>query len=199
MEARKVIIINNKTQSQKTIMSHATTLGELKAEAVAAGVNISDMTWYEGHLRAEIKDDNAELPVTVMYRGQETTELTFLLTQPDKKVKSGTMTRVEAYNAIKKLNLVEECKNAYGRSFTQCSTKDLIALIEEAQRNTNTSKKEEFVSKDIFLSLVEALFENGYLEDYQYSSIVDSFEEDELSKNNKMSKEDIDNMFSFVL
>lgn len=89
MEARKVIIVNNKTQSQKTIMSNATTLGELKAEARAAGINIEDMTWYEGHMRAELKDDAAPLPATVMWKGTETTDLTFLLTQPEKKVKSG--------------------------------------------------------------------------------------------------------------
>lgn len=89
MEARKVIIMNNKTQSQKTIMSNATTLGELKAEARNAGINIEDMTWYEGHMRAELKDDAAPLPATVMWKGTETTDLTFLLTQPEKKVKSG--------------------------------------------------------------------------------------------------------------
>lgn len=215
METRKVIIVNNKTQSQKTIMSNANTLGELKAEAIAAGVNIDGMTWYEGHLRAEMKDDAAELPATVMWRGQETTELTFLLTQPEKKVKSGATNRAEAYATIKRMGLQEACKTKYGKNFTQCSTCDLVMLIEE-----NTVKKEvkepkqkapqckckqtKEAPKNIphpdkaFELLVEALYSNGALYEEQYNHIMAVLNGEEYKAPEKMSKEELDEMFSFV-
>ena len=63
---RKVTIINNKTQSQKVIQdSEATTLGELKREMRERGIEYEGMTFYEGHLRAELKDDASPLPATV--------------------------------------------------------------------------------------------------------------------------------------
>ena len=58
METRKVTIINSRSQSQKVIQdSKATTLGELKAEMRERGIDYSGMTFYEGHMRAELKDD----------------------------------------------------------------------------------------------------------------------------------------------
>lgn len=90
METRKITIIDNKNQSQKVIAdSQATTLGELKSEMRARGISYEGCTFYCGQMRAELKDDAAPLPATVMYRGQEVTDLTFLLTAPEKKIKSG--------------------------------------------------------------------------------------------------------------
>lgn len=212
METRKVIIVNNKTQSQKTIMSNANTLGELKAEARAAGINIDGMTWYEGHLRAEIKDDAAELPPTVMWRGQETTELTFLLTQPEKKVKSGSMSRAEAYARIKNLGLQEACKTKYGKNFTQCSTNDLATLIIEST-DSNMPKQEasnckcncdEAAPKALphpdkaFEMLVDALYDNDVLEEEQYTHIMATLKGEEYKAPERMSKKEIDDMFDFV-
>ena len=203
MEARKVIIVNNKTQAQTTIMSNATTLGELKAEAESAGVNIDGMTWYEGHMRAELKDDASPLPATVMWRGQETTELTFLLTQPEKKVKSGAMSRAEAYNAIKANNLQEVCKSRYGKNFTQVPTNDLITLIEENQPKetsvcaTNETKESCNCIKAIEL-LVSTLYNNGSIDEEDQSHIISVLNGVEYKASEKMSKAEIDDMFDFV-
>lgn len=206
MEARKVIIVNNKTQSQKTIMSNATTLGELKAEAVAAGINIEDMTWYEGHMRAELKDDSAPLPATVMWKGTETTDLTFLLTQPEKKVKSGAMSRAEAYAEIKAKNLQKACMDKYGKNFTQCSTNDLFILIEENQNHQPTHEcprakmfKEEPKGNlsEAFKALVNVLYQSDYLEVEDYEDIMSELEGKKVTSD-KMSQEEIDEMFSFV-
>lgn len=219
METRKVVIINNKTQSQKTIMSNANTLGELKAEARAAGVSIEGMTWYEGHLRAELKDDSAELPPTVMYRGTETTELTFLLTQPEKKVKSGAMSRAEAYAAIKSKGLADACKVKYGKNFTQCSTNDLIALIDDnlavkesgpkqpckcecaskpEPEELPKSKNTEGSVNKAFEMLVTALADNDIIDEEQHDSIMAALEGRKYKAPEKMSKKDIDDMFGFV-
>jgi hypothetical protein len=211
MEARKVIIVNNKTQSQKTIMSNATTLGELKAEARAAGINIEDMTWYEGHMRAELKDDAAPLPATVMWKGTETTDLTFLLTQPEKKVKSGAMSRAEAYAKIRVMDLGELCKEKYGKNFTQCSTNDLIALIEanethqqahECPRAKMFKEAAKETSKGnlegAFEALVKELYDDDYLDEEQYSRIMAIFKGEKYEAPEKMSQKEIDEMFSFV-
>lgn len=217
METRKVIIINNKTQSQKAIMSNANTLGELKTEAASAGINIEGMTWYEGHLRAEMVDDAAELPKTVMFRGQETTELTFLLTQPEKKTKSGVMSRAEAYAHIKSMNLQNACKDKYGKNFTQCSTNDLIELInaqtykkeaEEPKQEATQCKCEKVAPKEFsknvphpdeaFKYLVEALYSNNVLEEEQYNYIIATLKGEEYKAPEKMSKKEIDEMFNFV-
>ena len=208
METRKVIIINNKTQSQKTIMSNANTLGELKAEARNAGVNIEDMTWYEGHMRAELKDDSAELPATVMWRGQETTDLTFLLTQPEKKVKSGAMSRAEAYAKIKAMNLGNACKVRFGKNFTQCSTNDLIELITAAESTCDvqeeapvevvkTEVKPQGNVVDALKVLVNALYRNDCLEEEDYEEVMSELEGKKVTSD-KMSRKDIDEMFSFV-
>lgn len=203
MEARKVIIVNNKTQAQTTIMSNATTLGELKDEAESAGVNIDDMTWYEGHMRAELKDDASPLPATVMWRGQETTELTFLLTQPEKKVKSGAMSRAEAYNAIKANNLQEVCKSRYGKNFTQVPTNDLITLIEENQPKetsvcaTNETKESCNCIKAIEL-IVSTLYNNGSIDEEEQSHIIAVLNGTEYKAPEKMSRAEIDDMFDFV-
>ena len=208
METRKVIIINNKTQSQKTIMSNANTLGELKAEARNAGVNIEGMTWYEGHMRAELKDDSAELPATVMWRGQETTDLTFLLTQPEKKVKSGIMSRAEAYAKIKAMNLGNACKVRFGKNFTQCSTNDLIELITAAESTCDvqeeapveivkTEVKPQGSVVDALKVLVNALYRNDCLEEEDYEEVMSELEGKKVTSD-KMSRKDIDEMFSFV-
>lgn len=206
MEARKVIIVNNKTQSQKTIMSNATTLGELKAEARAAGINIEDMTWYEGHMRAELKDDAAPLPATVMWKGTETTDLTFLLTQPEKKVKSGVMSRAEAYAEIKAKNLQKACVDKYGKNFTQCSTNDLFILIEENQSHQPAHEcprakmfKEEPKGNlsEAFKALVNVLYQSDYLEVEDYEDIMSELEGKKVTSD-KMSQKEIDEMFRFV-
>lgn len=131
METRKVTIINNRTQKQSIIQaSSATNLGELKAEMRELGINFEGMTFFEGHMRAELKDNAAPLPTNIPYKGQIVNDLTFLLTAPEKKIKSGAMTRSEAYDAIKANGLQAACVVKFGKNFTMCKTQDLIDLIE---------------------------------------------------------------------
>ena len=200
MEARKVIIVNNKTQSQKTIMSNATTLGELKAEARIAGINIEDMTWYEGHMRAELKDDASPLPATVMWKGTETTDLTFLLTQPEKKVKSGVMSRAEAYSKIKAFGLQKACIDKYGKNFTQCSTNDLISLISGAcdtQTEETPAVKSQGNVVEALKALVNVLYQSDYIEVEDYEEVMSTLEGKAVTSE-KMSQKEIDEMFDFV-
>lgn len=228
METRKITIIDNKNQSQKVIAdSQATTLGELKSEMRARGISYEGCTFYCGQMRAELKDDAAPLPATVMYRGQEVTDLTFLLTAPEKKIKSGAMSRAEAYSNIKNMGLGELCKEKYGKNFTQCSTSDLIALIEgnsdtkapEAPKAPKVTKKEEKpvkeepkkeeTKKDTCVSnpsnceaalkaLLEDLYGNDTIEDDTYTKCMTLLDGKTPVTSDRMSKREIDEMFNFV-
>lgn len=107
-----------------------------------AGIEFEGMTFFEGHLRAELKDDASILPTNIPYKGQVVNDLTFLLTAPEKKIKSGAMSRAEAYNAIKARGLQDECVKRFGKNFTMCKTQDLIDLLSEGSAPVKEEKKE---------------------------------------------------------
>lgn len=224
MEFRKVTIINNKTQSQKVIQeSAATTLGELKREMREAGIEYEGMTFFEGHLRAELKDDASILPTNIPYKGQVVNDLTFLLTAPEKKIKSGAMSRAEAYNAIKARGLQDECVKRFGKNFTMCKTQDLIDLLgegapvkeekkevvkEKATKEVKETKKEEekpvvtATSEGNVAGALEVLLEDLYVSDVieedTYNRTVAVLKGTTYKAPEKMSRSEINKMFDFV-
>lgn len=224
MEFRKVTIINNKTQSQKVIQaSSATTLGELKREMREAGIEYEGMTFFEGHLRAELKDDASILPTNIPYKGQVVNDLTFLLTAPEKKIKSGAMSRAEAYNAIKARGLQDECVKRFGKNFTMCKTQDLIDLLgegspvkeekkevvkEKATKEVKETKKEEekpvvtATSEGNVAGALEVLLEDLYgsdvIEEGTYDRVMAVLKGTTYKAPEKMSKAEINKMFDFV-
>lgn len=224
MEFRKVTIINNKTQSQKVIQaSAATTLGELKREMREAGIEYVGMTFFEGHLRAELKDDASILPTNIPYKGQVVNDLIFLLTAPEKKIKSGAMSRAEAYNAIKARGLQNECVKRFGKNFTMCKTQDLIDLLgegapvkeekkevvkEKATKEVKETKKEEekpvvtATSKGSVVGALEVLLEDLYVSDVMeedtYNRAMAVLKGTIYKAPEKMSRSEINKMFDFV-
>lgn len=225
METRKVTIINSKTQSQKVIQdSKATTLGELKQEMRERGIDYTGMTFFEGHMRAELKDDAAPLPTNIPYKGRVVNDLTFMLTAPEKKVKSGAMSRAEAYAEIKKRGLQGACVDKFGKNFTQCSTADLISLIEKNSAKVAPAPKakkpveaapvapakaEEApvapetpatgcnCSKALAI-LTEALYEDETIEEETYDAVMATLKGGSYNAPEKMSKKEIDTMFDFL-
>lgn len=132
MEARKITVVSTRNQKKSVIMSAATTLAELKADLRQNGIDYTGMTFYEGTSKVELKDDASVLPHDVPYKGQTTNELVFMLTNTNKKIKSGAdMSRADAYAAIKANGLQEECVKRFGKNFTMCKTADLITLVNE--------------------------------------------------------------------
>lgn len=215
MEFRKVTIINNKTQSQKVIQaSTATTLGELKREMREAGIEYEGMTFFEGHLRAELKDDASILPTNIPYKGQVVNDLTFLLTAPEKKIKSGAMSRAEAYNAIKARGLQDECVKRFGKNFTMCKTQDLIDLLgegapakEEKKEVVKEPVKEEkpevtATSEGNVAGALEVLLEDLYgsdtIEEATYNRAMAELKGTDYKEPEKMSRSEINKMFDFV-
>ena len=215
MEFRKVTIINNKTQSQKVIQaSSATTLGELKREMREAGIEYEGMTFFEGHLRAELKDDASILPTNIPYKGQVVNDLPFLLTAPEKKIKSGAMSRAEAYNAIKARGLEGECVKRFGKNFTMCKTQDLIDLLgegapakEEKKEVVKEPVKEEkpevtATSEGNVAGALEVLLEDLYvsdtIEETTYNRAMAELKGTDYKEPEKMSRSEINKMFDFV-
>lgn len=222
METRKVTIINTKTQSQKVIQdSKATTLGELKQEMMERDIDYTGMTFFEGHMRAELKDDAAPLPTNIPYKGQVVNDLTFMLTTPEKKVKSGAMSRAEAYAEIKKRGLQGACVDKFGKNFTQCSTADLISLIEKNSTKAAPAPKtkkpieaapakaeEALVAPETPVTgcncskalaiLTEALYEDETIEEETYDAVMATLKGGSYNAPEKMSKKEIDTMFDFV-
>lgn len=135
METRKITIVQTRDQKKNVIMSAATTLAELKRDLRANNIDYTDMTFFEGTSKIELKNDDSVLPHDVPYKGTITNELVFMLTNTNKKIKSGaiTMSRIEAYNAIKSMGLQDACVKQFGKNFTMCKTADLITLIQNSK------------------------------------------------------------------
>ena len=199
MEARKITVVQTKNQKKSVIMSAATTLAELKSDLRANGIDYDGMTFFEGTSKVELKNDASVLPHDVPYKGTVTNELVFMLTNTNKKIRSGaaTMSRTEAYNAIKSMGLQDACVKKFGKNFTMCKTADLIALVQIRQSNSAAkpapkaeAKKEEKVETPVapasndgecvdtvaraaISRLVEILEENGTIEDYEKEDVID--------------------------
>ena len=152
MEARKITVVQTKNQKKSVIMSAATTLAELKSDLRANGIDYDGMTFFEGTSKVELKNDASVLPHDVPYKGTITNELVFMLTNTNKKIRSGAMSRTEAYNAIKSMGLQDACVKKFGKNFTMCKTADLIALVQnngalkpapKAETKAETKKEEK--------------------------------------------------------
>lgn len=140
MEARKITIVTTNSNNKEVIMSSATTLGELKADMREKRIDYNGMTFYEGLSKTELTEDASFLPHDIPYKGTTTNELVFMLTTPNKKIKSGAMTRAEAYDIIRKKNLGNECIKRFGQHFTRCKTVDLIKLVESVNNSKPAPK-----------------------------------------------------------
>lgn len=183
METRKITIINSRTQSQRTIESTATNLGELKEELRQAGIDYEGMTFYEGHMRAELVDDASVLPEEIDYKGSKVRDLIFMLTTPNKNIKSGikegvadgfvNYTRAYLYDKIHELHLENKIKEVFGKNFTQVSSDALKKIIDEFEYDKKVKEAIEKVDnntchscgqsniKKAFKLLVELLEEEG--------------------------------------
>lgn len=156
---REILIANTKTQKRSKVTTSATTLGELKADLRAAGIDYNGMTFTEGISKTQLLDDATQLPQNVMYKGQPTNNLVILLTNTKKNIASGTMSRKKVYQAIKDNNLQEAVKEEFGRNFTQVPTSDLLVFLAQDGNaevtETLDDKPTDTENNDIIASEVE--------------------------------------------
>ena len=203
MQSRKITVVQTKNQKKSVIMSAATTLAELKNDLRANGIDYDGMTFFEGTSKVELKNDASVLPHDVPYKGTITNELVFMLTNTNKKIRSGAtnMSRMEAYNAIKSMGLQNACVKKFGKNFTMCKTIDLIALIQSNSASKSApkaeTKKEEKVETPVntpkapasnggecvdsvaraaISKLVEILEDNGTIKYYEEEELLDILE-----------------------
>lgn len=179
METRKITVVQTKNQRKVVIMSAATTLSELKADLKSNGIDYDGMTFFEGTSKTELKTDASVLPHDVPYKGQITNELVFLLTNTNKKIKSGSMSRAEAYNAIKSMGLQDECVKKFGKNFTMCKTADLVTLIESYNDECSSECSSEcvdIVARAAIDKLVHILEDNETIDCCDREKVLDILE-----------------------
>lgn len=228
MEARKITVVSTRNQKKSVIMSAATTLAELKADLRQNGIDYDGMTFYEGTSKVELKDDASVLPHDVPYKGQTTNELVFMLTNTNKRIRSGAdMSRADAYAAIKANGLQEECVKRFGKNFTMCKTADLIALVNEksaskpapaapakepvketpAKEQAGTAECVDTKARAALSRLLTILTDNDTLEDDEAEEIEDvlggkievaASEDYKPSSASPYSDDEIDRMFDFA-
>lgn len=149
MEPREILIANSKDQRRYKIITAAVTLLQLKDDIMANNnvqmydgvnwipntepINTSGMTFTEGITKTQLVADDSVLPTNVMFRGTPTNSLVILLTNTTKNIASGAGDRKTAYELIKQMGLQDIVKEIYGKNFTQVSTDNLYAVIEEAK------------------------------------------------------------------
>lgn len=159
METRKITIVSTKTQKKYVIESDATTLGDLKNVMRSNNIDFSDMTFYEGLSKTELNHDDSILPHDIERNGQTTNELVFMLTNMNKKIKSGALSviRAAAYKEIQDRGLQEMVKEHFGRNYTQLNTAALVDFIEDLKGELET-KAPSFEE-----ALIDILHNNGVI------------------------------------
>lgn len=133
--SRKVTVLVESTQSKVVFESNATTLGELKNELRERQVRYnSDCVFKEAASKTILTSDESILPSNIPWKGQVTNDLVFMVTAPQKRIKSGAIDRKEAYARVKELGLQGKIQEHEGKNFTQCSTAILISYIENEEK-----------------------------------------------------------------
>lgn len=133
--SRKVTVLVESTQSKVVFESNAITLGELKNELREKQVRYdSDCVFKEAASKTILTSDESVLPSNIPWKGQVTNDLVFMVTAPQKKIRSGVMDRKEAYAKVKELGLQGKIQEHEGKNFTQCSTAVLISYIENEEK-----------------------------------------------------------------
>lgn len=179
MEIRKIIIVESGGQKKSVIETGAETLAELKADLRANNIDYDGKTFFEGLSKTELLQDDSILPKDIMRNGVVTNNLVFMLTTPQKKIKSG-MDRREAYEKIKEMGLQEECTRVFGKNFTLCKTEDLVNLINnhlqtEVCRDFSCEKEETYVdnsARGAIRFLVDVLYDNGCINSEEADNVL---------------------------
>ena len=130
MEARKITVVNSMSQSSKTIMSGASTLGELKNDLTANHITFNnECSFTEGISRTALLNNDSQLPMNVTYRGNQTNELVILISATKSKISSGAFERGDLYHMIHNdVNLRLYILEQSGKNFLISVQLNLITL-----------------------------------------------------------------------
>lgn len=190
MEARNIIIIESRNQNKTVINSTATTLRELKQDLDKHNIDYEGMAFYEGISKTEIKVDDSVLPHNIPYRGTTTNELVFMLTNPVKKIKSGSMTRTEILNKIKEYGLQQKVKDTFDKNATNVTSVGLLRIIEQYENYMKEEAKE--VNKEVVNSISSTSNNNDSRSIYVEKTLLALI--DILYNNNILNREEVDRL-----
>ena len=109
----------------------------MKQAAKAAGVNYEGKDWLERISQQSPLSDESILPTNLPWQGKVTNDLVFVLTDTNKKIKSG-LGRNEILEKVRDLGLQQELKLKYGKPYTNISNDVLLKEVEEAEEALNT-------------------------------------------------------------
>ena len=96
MENRKIIIVDSSSNKKVVVNTDAETFGELKRAARNAGINYEGKDWLEGITKTSPVGDDSLLPTNVNYKGTVTNNLVYMLTNTNKRIRSGVDILVES-------------------------------------------------------------------------------------------------------
>lgn len=220
METRKITIANTRDQKKTVIMTAATTLGELKRDLDREGIIYGDLDFIEALTKTQLRGDDSVLPHDVPYNHTTTNELVFLLTVPNRKIKSG-VDRAAVYSNINNhdhsAELKEAIKNHFGRNYTMVRTDDLQAFLEiwnyeaphceccetmraditDDERITALEHKMNNLT-EAMMNVIDALEDEGVYTCDIYSALTKSCKSDNTVYSAGMTEEDIDNLIASV-
>ena len=205
MEKRIITIVSTANSSKVELETNATTLGELKAVMRQADIAYDGMTFYEGLTKSELVDDASILPHDVVRNGQTTNNLVFMLTNTNKKIRSG-YDRLELYNIIKEKGLAEECKERLGKNFTVCKTSELEELVKGCESSKSAAEaaavkalqQEVKTLSNAFNMLLDLLKVYEILNGDEIDEIKSCTVKREENKDSLYENSEIDDMFSFL-
>ena len=205
MEARNITIVSTSNQNKYVVNTDATTLAELKVALRQQNIAYDGMTFYEGLSHTELLTDESVLPHDVPYKGETTNELVFMLTNPNKKIKSGASlpeARQALYDAIEELGLKEACISTYGKNFTQCKNSELMTLVEDTQAALAEGAKGSSNLEAAFLRLVEILEDDSTIFSEDAEEVRDilynGIEAAPKGPKSRYDDEEINDMFNFL-
>lgn len=101
METRKIVVVTTKSSKKLVLNTGVETLGELKRELDNKNFDYEGMEFTEGVSKTVLTRDDSVLPKELPFKGSITNDLAIFLTVPNKKIKSGVMSRTEVITAIK--------------------------------------------------------------------------------------------------
>lgn len=138
---RKMYITIDKTNEFREFDSHATTLGELKAELKAIGISYEGCSFMEANSMATYDIDESVFPEETVspVTGQKTKDLAFILVSKNKNLNSGRSTsavsldRRKACQLIKDNGYEDRFTNKYGKKPFNAKTDDIYAFLIEVK------------------------------------------------------------------
>lgn len=135
---RQITVANTKTQKRDKFECDVETLGQLKKELDARGIDYSGMSFTEGLSKTILTDDASILPSNLPYKDQRTNNLVILLTNTEKKISSGA-DRKALYAAVKEHNLQEQIQKKFGKNYTNVGSDDLEKFVNNALKKGGES------------------------------------------------------------